>query len=201
MTKLCELILECRAIKGMDRFVLYGWAAQLVEGNDTLYCSKETVADFIGTHPETVFRRTKALIKSGWIIDTGEQKQWPLARTPVRIINVPMLVSGHERLTIAPPQNAVVNVEASSDRQGGQIAPPQIAVVNNATITGIVEAPPQVAPPQFAVQGSYGSTGSRFTSFSSSLTCTAATATGVPPVAVVEARQSKSKEPWTCPQK
>jgi len=31
MTKLCEMIMECRAMKGMDRLVLYGWAAQLEE--------------------------------------------------------------------------------------------------------------------------------------------------------------------------
>jgi hypothetical protein len=41
MTKLCEMIMECTALKGMDRLVLYGWASQLEEGNDTPYCSKE----------------------------------------------------------------------------------------------------------------------------------------------------------------
>jgi hypothetical protein len=45
MTKLCEMIMECRAIKGMDKLVLYGWAAQLEEeGNDTVYASKPWLA-------------------------------------------------------------------------------------------------------------------------------------------------------------
>jgi hypothetical protein len=91
MTKLCEMIMECRAIKGMDRLVLYGWASQLEEGNDTLYCSKETVAEAIGVSDDTVLRRTQALVDAGWLIDTGEQKQWKFGWTPVRIVNVPAI--------------------------------------------------------------------------------------------------------------
>ena len=67
MTKLCEMIMECRAVKGMDRLVLFGWASQLEEGNDTLYCSKETVAEAIGVSEDTVLRRTQALVKAGWL--------------------------------------------------------------------------------------------------------------------------------------
>lgn len=92
MTTLCEMIMECRAIKGMDRLVLYGWASHLEEGNDTLYCSKETVADAIGVSADTVLRRTQALVEAGWLIDTGEQKQCKFGWTPVRIVNVPVIV-------------------------------------------------------------------------------------------------------------
>jgi hypothetical protein len=118
MTKLCELIMECPAVRGMDKLVLYGWAAQLVEGNETVCASKETVAGSIGVSTDTVLRKTKSLIKDGWLIETGEQKQWEFARTPVRIINIPMIVE----LCGAPPQIAV--------------------------------APPQIAPPHLAAQGS-----------------------------------------------
>jgi hypothetical protein len=114
MTKLCEMIMECRAIKGMDRLVLYGWASQLEEGNDTLYCSKETVAEAIGVSDDTVLRRTQALVDGGWLIDTGEQKQWKFGWTPVRIVNVPVIVGLVEAqcrklrrvADCTPPQNA-----------------------------------------------------------------------------------------------
>jgi biotin operon repressor len=139
MTTLCQLIMECRAIKGIDRLVLYGWAAQLEEGNDTLFCSKETVAESIGVSDDTVLRRTQALVKAGWLIETGEQKQWEFARTPVRIINVPVIVGLVEAQEKAPPHFAA-----------------------------LPQAQPQIVPPQNAAQGSTGlsgstgSTGSRF---------------------------------------
>jgi hypothetical protein len=114
MTRLCEVIMECRAIKGMDRLVLYGWASQLDEGTDTLYCSKETVAEAIGVSDDTVLRRTQALVKAGWLIDTGEQKQWEFGWTPVRIVNVPVIVGLVDAqcrklrrvADCTPPQNA-----------------------------------------------------------------------------------------------
>jgi hypothetical protein len=114
MTSLCEMIMECQAIKGMDRLVLYGWAAQIEEGNDTLFCSKEAVAESIGVSDDTVLRRTQALVKAGWIIETGKQKQWKFGWTPVRIINVPVIVGLVEAqcrklrppAECTPPQNA-----------------------------------------------------------------------------------------------
>ncbi|MFZ0780374.1 MAG: hypothetical protein WAM86_04500 [Candidatus Sulfotelmatobacter sp.] len=114
MTTLAEMIMECRAIKGMDKLVLYGWATQLEEGNDTLYCSKETVAEAIGVSDDTVLRRTQALVKAGWLIDTGEQKQWPFGWTPVRIINVPVIVG-------------LVEAQCRKLRQVAECTPPQIA--------------------------------------------------------------------------
>ena len=92
MTRLCELIIECRAIGIDDRVILYGWAAQLEDGNDTVYASKETVAEFLGLCVRTMQRRTKALVKLGLMIDTGERKQWRFGWTPVYTINVPMIM-------------------------------------------------------------------------------------------------------------
>jgi hypothetical protein len=92
MTRLCEMIMECRAIGIDDRVILYGWAAQLEEGNDTLFCSKETVAVFLGVGISTVKRRTKNLIAQGWLIGTGDKKQFDTGLLPVYIINVPMIV-------------------------------------------------------------------------------------------------------------
>lgn len=93
MTKLCEMIMECRAIDIDDRVILYGWAAQLEEGNDTAYASKETVAEFLTpTSLSTLQRRTKRLVKLGLMVDTGERKQWRFGWTPVYTINVPMVV-------------------------------------------------------------------------------------------------------------
>jgi hypothetical protein len=152
MTSLCELIMECQAIKGMDRLVLYGWAAQLEEGNDTLFCSKETVAESIGVSEDTVLRRTQALVKAEWIIETGEQKQWEFARTPVRIINVPVIMGLVEAQEKAPPQNAA-----------------------------LPQARPQIAPPQNAAQGSSGSMVLGLGLLCSPSPCSAI-ATGVPPV-------------------
>lgn len=93
MTKLCEMIMECRAIDIDDRVVLYGWAAQLEEGNDMVYASKETVAEFLTpTSLSTLQRRTKRLVKLGLMVDTGERKQWRFGWTPVYRVNVPMIV-------------------------------------------------------------------------------------------------------------
>ena len=93
MTTLCELIMECRAIGIDDRVVLYGWAAQLEEGRDTVYASKETVAEFLTpTSLSTLQRRTKRLVKLGLMVETGERKQWRFGWTPVYSINVPMIV-------------------------------------------------------------------------------------------------------------
>jgi hypothetical protein len=170
MTTLCEMIMECRAIEGMDRLILYGWAAQLEEGNDTVFASKETVAETIGVSANTVRRRTQALIAAGWLLDTGEEKQWQLARTPVRIVNVQMIAE----------------------------VPHQVDAVKNSTFTGVTEAPHQIAPHQNDAQGSYGSTGSLDLSCSSSLSFVSSTATGVPPVKETAALKSKeSKEPKT----
>ena len=84
MTKLCEMIMECRAIDIDDRVVLYGWAAQLEECNDMAYASKETVAEFLTpTSLSTLQRRTKRLVKLGLMVDTGERKQWRFGWTPV----------------------------------------------------------------------------------------------------------------------
>jgi hypothetical protein len=175
MTRLCELILECRAIKGMDRFVLYGWAAQLEEGNDTLYCSKETVAVFLGTSIDTVKRRTKSLLAAGWLVDTGDTKHWDTGWVPVLNVNVPMIAS----VSTYPKEK-----------------PSKLHGLKNPVVVGILPEAVQIAPPeavQNALQGSNGSNGSRFTSFSSSLTCAISYSTGVPPVEE-ETKQSKSKE-------
>jgi hypothetical protein len=148
MTKLCEMIMECRAIKGMGKLVLYGWASQLEEGYDTLYCSKETVAEAIGVSEDTVLRRTQALVKAGWLIATGEQKQWEFARTPIRLINVPVIVG---------------LVEAQCRK-----------------LRPCLEAPPQIAPPQNAAQGSR-SDGSMVLGVDVCVFSSTSTATGVPP--------------------
>jgi hypothetical protein len=173
MTTLCQLIMECRAIKGIDRLVLYGWAAQLEEGNDTLFCSKETVAESIGVSDDTVLRRTQALVKAGWLIETGEQKQWEFARTPVRIINVPVIVGLVEAQEKAPPHFAA-----------------------------LPQAQPQIAPPQNAAQGSTGlsgSTGSLVLGLDllSSPSTSGDSNTGVPPVVVKSAPPSEELKPKT----
>jgi hypothetical protein len=118
------------------------------------------VAGFIGVSEDTVLRRTQALVKAGWLIDTGEQKQWEFARTPVRIINVPVIVGLVEAQEKAPPQFAA-----------------------------LPQAPPQIAPPQNAAQGSNGSMVIGLDLLCSSSVCSD-NATGVPPVA----GESKSKE-------
>jgi len=92
MTALSAMIMECRAIEGDDRLILFGWSAQLEEDNTLLYCSKETVADFLVLSVRTIQRRTKRLVKLGLMADTGEQKLWNTGWTPVYTINVPMIV-------------------------------------------------------------------------------------------------------------
>lgn len=117
MTTLCELIMECRAIEGVDRLVLYGWAAQLKEGNDTVYASKETVAEFLGLGIRTIQRRTIALVKSGLMIATGDRKEFKFGWTPVYTINVPMIM----QLSEAPPVKLTPLSDCTpcqNDRQG-----------------------------------------------------------------------------------
>jgi hypothetical protein len=95
MTKLCEMIMECRAIGIDDRVILYGWASQLEEGNETVCASKQTVADFLGVSLNTVKRHTKTLVKAGWMLATGERNQWePDCWTPVFAINVEKIAEG-----------------------------------------------------------------------------------------------------------
>jgi len=89
MTDLAQLIWGCRAIKGVDKFVLMGWAEQVADGMDVAYCSKTTVGDFLGLSLDTIKRRTQALVVGGWMVDTGEIKQWePDCWTPVYRINL-----------------------------------------------------------------------------------------------------------------
>jgi hypothetical protein len=106
--------MECRAIGIDNRVVLWGWASQLEEGNDTLYCSKETVAAFLGDiSVSTVQRRTKELLAQGWLIPTGNKKQWSTGWTPVYQVNVPMIVG----ILAAQP----VKLTDLSNCKGGQI--------------------------------------------------------------------------------
>jgi hypothetical protein len=118
MTKLCEMIMECRAIDIDDRVVLYGWAAQLEEGNDTAYASKETVAEFLTPISlSTLQRRTKRLVKLGLMVKTGGRKQWRFGWTPVYTINIPMIVELWE----AQPVKMTGGVKMTAcqiDRQG-----------------------------------------------------------------------------------
>jgi hypothetical protein len=89
MSALTDLVLGCVAIKGMDRFVLFGWAAQVEEGGDTAYASKVTVADFLGLNGSTVLRRTRRLVKAGVMVATGEVKFWePGCETPVYRLDI-----------------------------------------------------------------------------------------------------------------
>src|ERR1017187_7444784 len=88
MTALGDLILHNTSIRGMDRLVLWGWAAQLPEDGDTLTASKETVAEFLFVSLNTVKRRTKSLLKAGWMVDTGERKTWSDGWIPVYRIDV-----------------------------------------------------------------------------------------------------------------
>jgi hypothetical protein len=143
------------------------------------------VADFIGVSENTVRRRTQALIAAGWLIDTDEEKQWQVARTPVRIINVPKIVGSG-----APPQIDAVSIPL-------QTAPHQIDAVNNPTKTGKVEAPHQIAPHQFEVQGSNGSL---VIGLGVDLLCSGSGgsgsyfSTGVPPVKETPALKTKNEE-------
>lgn len=90
MTQLAQIIWDCPDIKDiMDKVVLMGWAEQVEEGSDKAYASKVTVADFLQVSLNTVKRRTKALLRAGWLVDTGEIKAWEAdCLTPVYRINV-----------------------------------------------------------------------------------------------------------------
>jgi hypothetical protein len=153
MTTLCEMIMECRAIKGMDRLILFGWAHQVEEGNETLYCSKATVAEFLGVSEDTVLRRTQDLVRDGWLLDTGEQKQWSCGWTPVRTVNVPVIVGLIEAqcrklrptAECTPPQNAA---QGSNRFTGSRFLPPSSTTyTTRADATGVppvgVSAPPK----------------------------------------------------------
>lgn len=117
MTDLGGIIMDCTAIRGMDRLILFGWAAQLEEGNDTVYASKENVAGFLGVSLNTVKRRTKALIKAGWMMYTGERKPWTDGWTPVYSINVHKLAE-YERLSLSGS-----NGKSSSSKRAARFEP------------------------------------------------------------------------------
>ena len=89
MTVLAQVVWDCPAIRGMDKLVLMGWAEQVEDGMDVAYCSKTTVADFLGVSLDSIKRRTHALVAGGWMVDTGGRKQWePDCWTPVYRINL-----------------------------------------------------------------------------------------------------------------
>jgi len=62
MTRLAQLVWNCRAIHGMDKLVLMGWAEQVPDGSDLAYASKETVAEFLHIGVSTIQRHTKSLV-------------------------------------------------------------------------------------------------------------------------------------------
>jgi hypothetical protein len=109
MTRLAQLVWNCRAIHGMDKLVLMGWAEQVPDGSDLAYASKETVAEFLHIGVSTIQRHTKSLVKGGCLIDTGGQKQWKNGSTPVYQVNMELLI-GHP-----------VKLTGWSNRQAGQI--------------------------------------------------------------------------------
>ena len=92
MTDLQALAWACTAIKGLDKLILLGWVAQLEEGNDTVYVSKRTIANWAGVSDDTVYRCTKHLVEAGIMINTGEVKTWePGCETPIYRVNVQKL--------------------------------------------------------------------------------------------------------------
>jgi hypothetical protein len=92
MTALAQLVWDCRAIQGMDKLVLMGWAEQVPDGSDLAYASKETVAERVGVSDDTVLRRTKELVLGGWLIATGGRKRWTNGWTPVYQVNLELLM-------------------------------------------------------------------------------------------------------------
>jgi hypothetical protein len=115
MTDSAQVVWDCKAIKGMDKLVLMGWAEQAEDGMDAAYCSKTTVADFLGVSLDTIKRRTHALVTAGWLVDTGERKQWePDCWTPVYRINLEKLIELNFGSAICT---------GSAEKAGVQIAP------------------------------------------------------------------------------
>ena len=108
MTTLAQMVWDCRAIGGMDKLVLMGWAEQVPDGSDLAYASKETVAESIDIDIRTIQRHTKSLVNRGCLIDTGGQKQCKNGWTPVYQVNLELLVGQPVSLT------------GVSDRQGCQ---------------------------------------------------------------------------------
>jgi hypothetical protein len=115
MTDLAQVAWDCKAIKGMDKFVLMGWAEQVEDGMDVAYCSKTTVAGFLGVSLASIKRHTHALVAGGWMVDTGEKKQWePDCWTPVYRINLEKLVE---------LDFGSANCTGGAEKAGVQIAP------------------------------------------------------------------------------
>jgi hypothetical protein len=137
MTKLCETIMECLAIEIDDRVILYGWAAQLEEGNDTLYCSKDTVAVFLGVSVDTIKRRTKRLLGKGLLIDTGERKQWSTGWTPVLRANVPMIMGS----VVAQPCNLHPRAECTPVQIAPQVSGSRFSGLSGFRFSGLSSSP------------------------------------------------------------
>ena len=115
MTVLAQVVWDCPAIRGMDKLVLMGWAEQVEDGMDVAYCSKTTVADFLGVSLDSIKRRTHALVAGGWMVDTGGRKQWePDCWTPVYRINLEKLVE---------LDFGGANCTGGAEKAGVQIAP------------------------------------------------------------------------------
>lgn len=115
MTGLAQLAWDCQGIADWgDKVVMMAWAEHVEDGTDLAYCSKETVAESLpGMGLSTVKRRTRRLLKDGWLIDTGERKQWTPDRwTPIFRVNT-------EKIEAAMGEPGV-KMTRGSKRAGGQ---------------------------------------------------------------------------------
>jgi hypothetical protein len=157
MTTLAQLVWDCRAIGGMDKLVLMGWLEQVPDGSDMAYASKETVAECVGVSDDTVLRRTKELVKGGWLIATGGKKQWKNGQTPIYQVNIELLMGQCRNLRPTaecdPPQFAAQGSGSrftglssssfdSTTRAVGlseSLAPPPSAVISKSKEVGQTE--------------------------------------------------------------
>jgi hypothetical protein len=138
MTSLTQLVWDCKAIGGMDKMVLMGWCDQVPDGSDLAYASKETVAECIGVSEDTVLRRTKELVKGGWLIATGGKKQWKNIQTPIYQVNMELLMA-NPQIAAPPPQIAPPQIAAQGSRFTGSM----VLGLNVPFHSTVVAQPPQ----------------------------------------------------------
>jgi hypothetical protein len=115
--------------------------------------SKATVGEYIGVDERTVLRRTQALVKAGWLMDTGERKQWDAGNwTPVYRINVEKFVTDcqidrgvGDNLS---GRGGCQNVIQGSGSRSSSVSPSSSQAGAEARATGLRPEVGKSAPPQ-----------------------------------------------------
>ena len=146
MTKLCEMIMECRAIKGMGKLVLYGWASQLEEGRYAPSLETFSLSDMVTSAIRSFSERFPGRLRDTHVASGLELRGDPL------LVELAMNNLIENALKYSP-KDSPVSVTLSSEGAKGilfQVADQVILSLKPSRNTGL---PNQLIPAAFSLPG------------------------------------------------